>query len=65
MFTERPNVIDVKLLHPENAELPIEVTFSGIAIDAKLAQSINVPTSIEVTDSGIVIDVKLLHLEKA
>lgn len=58
-------VILAKLLHPENAELPILVILSGIAMLVKLLQSRNAESPILVTLSGIVILVRLLQRENA
>ena len=55
-------MIDVKLLQPEKAELPILVTELGIVTDVKLLQPEKAP-SILVTELGIVTDVKLLQRE--
>ena len=51
----------VRLLHPENALPPIEVTPSGSVMLVRLLHPSNTPHSIEVTLFGMVMLVRLLH----
>ena len=51
-----------RLLQPENAELPMLVTLSGIVILSKLLQPENAELPMLVTLSGISILVRLLQL---
>ena len=55
-------VIKVKLLQPENAELPMLVTLLGMVIEVKLLQPENAEPPILVTLLGMLIEVKLLQL---
>ena len=52
---------DVRLLQPENALPPIEVTLLGIAIEVKLLQSENAPSRIVVRVLGKDTDVNDEH----
>ena len=54
-------VIDFKLVHELNAELPIEVTALGIIIPVRLLQYENAELSIFVTIPGIISEVRLLQ----
>ena len=58
-------VILVKLLQPEKALSPIEVTLLGITTEVKLLQSLNALSTIEVTLSEISTLVKLRHKANA
>ena len=54
-------VIDVRLEHEENAELPIVVTLGGMVMETRLSHPLNAQPPIEVTLGGMVIDVRLLQ----
>ena len=54
-------VIEVRLLHRENAEPPMAVTLGGMAIEARLSHQENASLPIEVTLGGMAIDVRPLH----
>lgn len=56
--------IDVRLLQPAKAFLPMVVTFAGISIDVSLLHPSNTQSPILVTLAGIFIEVRLLHPEK-
>jgi hypothetical protein len=57
-------LIDVKLLQPAKARLPMTLTELGMLTDVKL-QPLNVPSAIMVTELGMLTDVKLLQLWNA
>ena len=44
---------DVRLVHPLNADRPIEVTLSGMVIDVRLEHPVNTDRPIEVTLFGM------------
>jgi hypothetical protein len=48
-----------RLSHPSNAQIPMEVTLSGIMIEDKLEQPKNAKLPMNVTLLGILIEVKL------
>jgi hypothetical protein len=51
----------VRLLHPENAPCPMEVTLSGIEMDVRPEQDLKAETPMEVTLLGIVMLVRLVQ----
>ena len=52
----------LRLLHPDKAPCPIEVTELGIVSEVRLEQSSKVLNPMDVTESGIVNEVRLLQL---
>lgn len=58
-------LIDARLLQPEKAFVPIDVTDSGIVTEVRPVQLTNIPSLRAVTDSGMVIEARLLQPEKA
>jgi hypothetical protein len=57
--------IDVKFEQPENAEEPMEVTPSGMAIFVKLIDPLNRPLEMVVRFSGMFIEVNFVQCENA
>ena len=60
-----PNVTLVRLLQPENADLPMLVTLAGILILVRLLQKENADLPMLVTLSGISMLVRLLQFRNA
>ena len=56
-----PKVTELKLVHEENAELPILVTESATVTELKLVHELNAPLPIFVTESGTAKELSFVH----